>query len=140
MKHDARVTYFAAGVPGSRRSVGLFKVGQSRDPDGRARSIAARLIGTTSLGELPIRQLLAPFAVPRDELRRRGFESGDGLREWFYDCPAVRELAAWVCEWHPLRDAESASDDADTPNRAANQPDEAAAQECGLQPRAGGVS
>jgi hypothetical protein len=113
-----RITYFAAAAPTSRRTAGLIKVGISRDPDRRARYLSTRLIGTTTMPEFPIRQMLAPFAATPDEMRSRGFGLGDGLGEWVYDTPAVRAFAAWVCENHPVEDAESDADLHDEPSAA----------------------
>jgi hypothetical protein len=102
----ARVTYFAEGSPRSGRTWGLVKVGTSRDPERRARSLSARLLGTTTLTEGEIRPMLAPFAVPRDEIAERRLEHP---REWYRDTPEVRVFVRWACRVHPADDALAAS-------------------------------
>lgn len=101
------ITYIGAGNPHSRRTAGFIKVGQSRNPEQRAKSLSIHLLGTTSVPEMPIRQLLEPFAVPPEVVKARNIDGS--YREWFYDTPAVRALAAWLCQNRP---AESGGTDA----------------------------
>jgi hypothetical protein len=101
-----RVTYFAEGGPRSRATKGLIKVGQSGDPERRARALNTRLLGVTSLGEGVLREMLAPFLVSPEEIKERGLEHA---REWFYDAREVRRFVAWVCELHPPSEAVSAA-------------------------------
>jgi len=95
-----RVTYIAEASPRSERTAGLIKVGSSRKPENRVRSLGMCLLGTTVITEAVIRRLFSPFAVPESELRSRNLEH---FREWFYDSPEIREFVQWVCAVHPVR-------------------------------------
>lgn len=97
-----RVTYIGAGTSRSRKTSGLIKVGQSENPAKRMRSLACELLGTTSLGEGTLREMLRPWLIPHPQLRAHGIETGYVRGgEWYRDCQAVRMLVAWAIEFRP---------------------------------------
>jgi hypothetical protein len=102
-----RVTYIAAGSPRSRRTSGLVKIGQSTNPQRRARGLSTHLLGTTSIGEGTLREMLRPYLAPFEETSARRLDDrliAGRSGEWYIDCPAVRMLAAWACEFRPAEE------------------------------------